>query len=191
MKKLNGYWVDKNNNKWEVDFYTEKEAEKHSKSLVNCIECVNCIDCRDCIDCRNCRNCRDCEDCKDCIDCEDCRNCRDCEDCRNCIECIECIDCEDCIDCRNCIERIGCRGCVDCEDFKSNPQRITSPNLGSRDSQTTIYFNEEKTQVICGCFIGTLEEFKAKIHETHKDNEYAQGYFKWIERVEKYMEVEE
>jgi hypothetical protein len=58
--------------------------------------------------------------------------------------------------------------------------------LGSRDSQTTFYWNNEKEQIVCGCFKGTLLEFEEKIKETHGDNEFAQGYFKWIEAIKFY-----
>lgn len=82
---------------------------------------------------------------------------------------------------------INCFNCSDCSDWKSNPQRITSPNIGSRDSQTTIYFDSERTQVVCGCFNDTLDKFKLKVKETHGDNEHSKAYFKWIESVEKYI----
>jgi hypothetical protein len=103
--------------------------------------------------------------------------------CSYCIDCLGCIDCIDCIDCINCI---GCIDCGGCSGFKTNPERITSPILGSRDSQTTFYWNNEKEQIVCGCFKGTLEEFEEKIKETHGDNEFAQGYFKWIDAIKFY-----
>ena len=28
----------------------------------------------------------------------------------------------------------------------------------------------------CGCFSGTLDEFRVKVKETHKDSKYAQEY---------------
>jgi hypothetical protein len=61
-----------------------------------------------------------------------------------------------------------------------------SPSLGSRNSQTTFYWNKEKEQIVCGCFKGTLQEFESKVKETHNDNKYAQGYFKWIDAVKFY-----
>jgi hypothetical protein len=143
-------------NKWSVVNYTKEEAEMYSRTLINC---ENCIDCRNC---SNCSNCRDCHRCIDCIDCIGCHGCR---------YCIDCIDC------------INCGGC---SDFKTNPERITSPKLGSRNSQTTFYWNNEKEQIVCGCYRGTLKEFEEKIKETHGDNEFAQGYFKWIESIKFY-----
>ena len=42
---------------------------------------------------------------------------------------------------------------------------------------------------MCGCFEGTLEEFELKVKETHGDNQHAQDYHKWIQRVKLYKEV--
>lgn len=42
VKKVKGFWVDKNNNCWDSLIYTQEEALEHSKSLVNCRDCVNC-----------------------------------------------------------------------------------------------------------------------------------------------------
>ena len=67
MKQINGYWVDENDNRWNIKTYTEEEAERYSKSLVNCYYCYNCIDCH------NCFNCFDCVDCSDCRYCWNCR----------------------------------------------------------------------------------------------------------------------
>ena len=75
MEQINRYWVDENNNRWDIEIYTEKEAEKCSKSLVNC---YNCCDCRNCYSCRNCINCRNCYSCDNCNYCNNCRNCHYC-----------------------------------------------------------------------------------------------------------------
>ncbi len=58
--------------------------------------------------------------------------------------------------------------------------------MGSRKSKTTCYWDDKKEQIVCGCFAGTMEEFKAKVRKEHGDNDYARGYFKWIESVELY-----
>jgi hypothetical protein len=117
------------------------------------------------------------------------RNLINCSYCIDCLGCIDCIDCIDCINCSYCIDCLGCIKCSYCIDFKTNPERITSPILGSRDSQTTFYWNNEKEQIVCGCFKGTLLEFEEKIKETHGDNEFAQGYLKWIDAVKFYKET--
>lgn len=81
---------------------------------------------------------------------------------------------------------IGCSGCSDCHDFKENPERITSKKIGSRNSQTTIYWTDQYEQVVCGCFKGNISEFKAKISETHGTNNFAVEYLNFIEKVENY-----
>jgi len=105
------------------------------------------------------------------INCENCINCSYCRDCRNCSNCCDCCDCS---------------YCSYCSYFKTNPERITSPLLGSRDSQTTYYWNPEKEQVICGCFKGTLQEFEDKVKQNHGDNDHAKAYLQWIEKIKIY-----
>jgi len=53
-----------------------------------------------------------------------------------------------------------------------------------------VYFNKEEIQVVCGCFHGTLEEFKNQVEETYPDekNQYRQEYSAFIEKVEKYRQ---
>ena len=165
MKQINGYWVDENNNRWDIRIYTEEQAEKYSKSLANC---NNCFNCRNCYYCFNCRNCCDCNYCGDCFSC---RNCCDCNNCHNC----RC--------CNN------CRNCNYCKDYKQNPQRYTTDKVGSRNDQTTFYYgetknNEKEIQVVCGCFEGNLETFEKAVLETHKDNDLCrEQYLKEIEKV--------
>lgn len=45
MKKLYGYWVDENNNRWYYGIYTEEQAEKYSGSLIGCSGCRDCSYC--------------------------------------------------------------------------------------------------------------------------------------------------
>jgi len=166
-KQTENHWVI-GTNKWSVVTYTKEEAEMYSRTLIDCSNCINCRNCIGCINCTCCRYCSDCRDCTDSIGCRGCSNCSDCTDCSICSYCDKCSKCSYCI------------------DFKTNPERITSPILGSRDSQTTFYWNNEKEQIVCGCYKGTLEEFEEKIKETHGDNEFAQGYFKWIDAIKFY-----
>ena len=158
VKLIDDYWVI-GSNKWNASICTQEQAEKYSKTLINCQNCINCSDCSDCSFCSDCSSCSYCSFCSDCSSCSYCSSCRHCTNCTN---------------------------CSDCRDFKSNPQRITSANLGSRNSQTTFYWNAENEQIICGCFKGTLEEFEEQVKITHGDNDFAKGYFKWIELIRMY-----
>ena len=77
-----------------------------------------------------------------------------------------------------------CTECRDCTGFSYNPERIVGPRIGSRNAQTAVYFNKEKTQVVCGCFVGTMEEFKTAVDHTHGDTLYGLNYKKFISIAE-------
>lgn len=85
---------------------------------------------------------------------------------------------------------------MDCMDWEDNPERITSKKIGSRNSQTTIYFNNKKTQIICGCFSGTLEKFKQSVNEEYSEfkpetagHEYFKQYTAFILNAENYIKA--
>lgn len=112
MKKVNNQWVDSNNNSWNCNINTRKQAEEKSKSLINC------------------------------------------------------------------------------QDFKSNPFRIFFQDIGSRNSEVKIYWDcFGDTQIICGCFNGTISQFVKAVSNTHKDNEYARRYMNLINQVFILMEI--
>jgi len=164
--KNNRWWVGSNS--WNADLYSQDEAEKSAGTLKNCNNCFNCSDCRSCSDCSDCSYCSYCNSCSYCSDCRSCSDCSYCSSCRSCSSCS------------------SCSYCRSCSDFKTDPQRVKSPILGSRKDQTTYYWNDENEQIVCGCFNGTLQQFKDKIKEKHGNNEFAKGYYKWIGAVEIY-----
>jgi hypothetical protein len=45
---------------------------------------------------------------------------------------------------------------------------------------------KEDVQVVCGCFKGSLEEFKKKVIAVHNNSEYCNQYLTFIEKVEVY-----
>ena len=50
-------------------------------------------------------------------------------------------------------------------------------NFGSENRTTIFAFNNEKQLVVkCGCFYGTIERFREKVKETHKDSYLAKEY---------------
>lgn len=57
--------------------------------------------------------------------------------------------------------------------------------FGSAARWTTLDTINQK--VICGCFYGTLEEFKAKVNKTHGDNFHGITYRYVIELMEKIL----
>ena len=62
-------------------------------------------------------------------------------------------------------------------EVSDNADYICIKSLGSEYRNTT-FFNNKKggVSVCCGCFHGTLDEFAAKVKETHADNVYAKEY---------------
>ena len=118
-----------------------------------------------------------------------CTRCYNCSDCSYCSCCTRCSDCSDCSGCSYCTDCTGCTRCSWCTDFHSNPQRFTSRKIGSRKSQTTVYWTDEKTLVVCGCFRGDLEAFKREVLKTHENNElYKKEYLNLISLIEKLIE---
>lgn len=96
LKIIDGYYVDKKKNRWSCDKFTQEEAIKHSKNLLNCRDCTDCINCMDC------KNCYNCKDCRNCYKCDSCTHCVGCDECKNCHQCHNCDDCEDCYECGYC-----------------------------------------------------------------------------------------
>ena len=54
-------------------------------------------------------------------------------------------------------------------------------NIGSRNDYTTIYNTDKGIFVQCGCFFGTIDEFVAKVKETHKGTEHERDYLAMVE----------
>ena len=54
--------------------------------------------------------------------------------------------------------------------------------IGSRNDTSTFFkCNDGKIRVSCGCFFGDLDEFSAKVKETHGENEFGRVYMLAIE----------
>ena len=53
---------------------------------------------------------------------------------------------------------------------------ITFSGFGSLARTTTAFKTEASFHISCGCFKGTLEEFRAAISETHGDNKFGREY---------------
>jgi hypothetical protein len=176
------YWVI-GANKWCKVQFNKKQAVRLAKTLQNCINCVDCYNCKECVNCRNCSYC------------SYCRNCSECSECYMCGECLvvryssSCYDCDDCAYCRFCENCSNCNYCDGCVEFTINPQRIYSPIMGSRESQTVFYWTHDKELVVSGCFKGTIKDFEEKVIKKHRDNQYGQDYLKWIEAIKIYQKT--
>lgn len=175
LRKINGYWVDKNNNRWDVNEYNYKDAKKISKSMIMCKNCTNCNkcyyceDCFDCVYCLHCRNCNKCwhnKFCNNLIEsnrCENCNNlsyCDDCVLCENLKSCYSCIECEDCENLVNCCYATNSQGCINCssinncknsnecdyvKNFNGTPDRKYSVCIGKFNFIT--YFYQYKNRI--------------------------------------------
>ena len=53
--------------------------------------------------------------------------------------------------------------------------------IGSRNGYTTIFHTDKGVFVLCGCFRGTLDEFEAKVKETHQGNKHERDYLALIQ----------
>jgi hypothetical protein len=203
MKRIGNYWVDSRGNKWSCEVFTKDKALIASKTCINCKNCTDCEDCTscvecvacvrctncytsancvDCVDCTSCTNCTNCRDSRYCIVCTFCNHCGECNNCNVCRHCKGCRDCKDCKDCNYCSCCISCLNCESCSDYHSNPARISSPRIGSRHDHTHLYWLGENTQVICGCYRGSLEEFEKKVKEVHNDTtRHYEDYISFID----------
>ena len=57
-------------------------------------------------------------------------------------------------------------------------------SFGSRYGTTTVFREKDgNLRVRCGCFNGTLDEFAAKVQQTHGDNEHGKVYKAIIEVI--------
>ena len=67
--------------------------------------------------------------------------------------------------------------------LEKNADIFIAGPLGSRNGYTTFFHTDKGIFVQCGCFRGTLDEFVAKVKETHNENEHARNYLAIVEFV--------
>ena len=53
--------------------------------------------------------------------------------------------------------------------------------IGSRNDYTTIFHTDKGVFVRCGCFKGTLDEFEAKVKQTHNGSKHEKDYLALIQ----------
>ena len=64
----------------------------------------------------------------------------------------------------------------DAEVFRIEHYLVMGP-IGSRNAFTTFFRTKERNiKVVCGCFFGTIDEFLAKVKQTHGDSKHAKVY---------------
>lgn len=72
-----------------------------------------------------------------------------------------------------------CGNAYVCGDARvsKNGDILTVSNIGSRNDCTTFFrCAKNKIKVSCGCFMGNLEDFRAKVVKTHGNNIHAKNY---------------
>ena len=73
--------------------------------------------------------------------------------------------------------------------YKTKGNFVGVENIGSRNNTTHYFYNDNR--IICGCFDGTMEEFKNEVKETYEESskEYKQ-YIIAIDTLKKLAELE-
>lgn len=75
------------------------------------------------------------------------------------------------------------------KNIKTEDDYITVGPIGSRNDITTFIRTDNGIYVNCGCFDGTIDEFKDDVIEMHGDNRHAKDYLAAIEFVTKKFNV--
>lgn len=66
---------------------------------------------------------------------------------------------------------------------------LTVGPIGSCDATTTFFRDKSGgISVVCGCFLGTLDEFAEKVTATHGDSKHAKAYREAVEFAKVQME---
>ena len=72
---------------------------------------------------------------------------------------------------------------------------LTVGPIGSRNGTTTFFRAKVSDgfaiSVCCGCFCGTVDEFRAKVKQTHGDNKHGKAYRLAADLAEAQIELEE
>ena len=72
-----------------------------------------------------------------------------------------------------------------------NRMYATVKGFGSNYRDTTFFVTKDGNVCAnCGCFSGTLEQFRKKVEETHKDTEYAKEYLAIADLMEMHFKEE-
>ena len=71
---------------------------------------------------------------------------------------------------------------------------LTVGPIGSRDDTTTFFRAKSSAgfaiSVCCGCFRGTVDEFRAKVKQTHGDSKYGEAYQLAADLAETQIEID-
>ena len=75
---------------------------------------------------------------------------------------------------------------------RGNEDYTTIKGFG-RECRSTTFFRQEDGSigVVCGCFYGTLDEFRKKVRETHGESKYAKEYLMIADLMEMHFDRSE
>ena len=190
------------------------------RDCIDCTNCGNCTGCKDCDDCNGCGNCLDCTGCRyscgcvTCKHCEYCKRCVGCDSCHRCRGCTECSRCEDCNVCDKCTGCERCQACTSCASTYTSHQcgdchdtnnlngckslsgtvsRYVHHAIGSRGGVPVMYWRDQYTHCVVGCFTGTLQELKQRVMETYPStrSKHRKEYEDFIAKAEAIIAVPE
>ena len=68
-----------------------------------------------------------------------------------------------------------------CGKLQSSSDILIVGTIGSRNDYTTMFHTDKGVFVRCGCFRGTLEEFEAKVRQTHSGTKHEKDYLALIQ----------
>lgn len=76
-------------------------------------------------------------------------------------------------------------------EVSGNQMHATVKGFGSQYRNTTFFITRDRNICVnCGCFSGTLEQFRSKVKETHKDTKYAKEYLAIADLMEMHFKEE-
>ena len=76
--------------------------------------------------------------------------------------------------------------------IQSNKDYATVKGLGSAQRTTTFFrLKDGGIGVCCGCFYGTLDEFRTQVVKTHGSTKYAQEYLEIADFMERHFKMED
>lgn len=81
------------------------------------------------------------------------------------------------------INCVNCSDCSNCSGFEYNPCRYTSEKMGSRESQTTVYWLSDIVQLVCDFFRGSLKEFEEKVMSVYGNEGHGKDYLGFVEKA--------
>ena len=75
---------------------------------------------------------------------------------------------------------------------RGNEDYTTIKGFG-RECRSTTFFRQKDGSigVVCGCFYGTLDEFRKKVRETHGESKYAKEYLMIADLMEMHFDRSE